>query len=124
MRAPATILPLAAQGLGFTAGATRILSDITLTIAAGAPTLIIGPNGAGKSVLLRLLHGLLHPTEGRIRWDGQPGGAERGQAMVFQRPVLLRRSVIANVLYPLRLAGIVAKQRAARADQALALVGL
>ena len=124
MRAPATILPLATQGLGFAAGATRILSDVTLTIGAGAPTLIIGPNGAGKAVLLRLLHGLLHPTEGRIRWDGQPGGAERGQAMVFQRPVLLRRSVIANVLYPLRLAGVTAKQRAARAEQALALVGL
>lgn len=124
MRAPATILPLAARGLGFTAGGTRILSDVTLAIAAGAPTLVIGPNGAGKSVLLRLLHGLLSPTEGRIHWDGQAGTAGHGQAMVFQRPVLLRRSVIANVLYPLRLAGVTAKQRAARADQALALVGL
>ena len=124
MRAPTTILPLATQGLGFAAGATRILSDVSLTIASGAPTVIIGPNGAGKSVLLRLLHGLLTPTEGSIRWGEPTGDAARHQAMVFQRPVLLRRSAIANVLYPLRLAGIPAKQRSARAAQALALVGL
>ncbi len=124
MRTPATILPLAVQDLGFVAGATRILADVTLTIAAGAPTLIIGPNGAGKSVLLRLLHGLLEPTEGRIRWGGAGRSGQPNQAMVFQRPVLLRRSAIANILYPLRLAGLPAKQRALRAEQALALVGL
>lgn len=124
MRAPATILPLETQGLGFAVGATRILSDVTLFIAPGAPTIIIGPNGAGKSVLLRLLHGLLTPSAGHVRWGGQTGDAARRQAMVFQRPVLLRRSAVANVLYPLRLAGIPAGQRAARAAEALALVGL
>lgn len=124
MRAPATILPLETQDLGFAAGATRILSDVALSITAGAPTVIIGPNGAGKSVLLRLLHGLLTPTDGRIRWGDLGGDASRRQAMVFQRPVLLRRSAIANVLYPLRLAGIPAQQRRERAEQALALVGL
>lgn len=124
MRAPATILPLETQDLGFAAGATRILSDVALSITAGAPTVIIGPNGAGKSVLLRLLHGLLTPTDGHIRWGDLGGDASRRQAMVFQRPVLLRRSAIANVLYPLRLAGIPAQQRRERAEQALALVGL
>ena len=124
MRAPATILPLEAQRLGFAAGATRILAEVTLTVAPGMPTIIIGPNGAGKSVLLRLLHGLLTPTEGHIRWGDLAGDASRRQTMVFQRPVLLRRSAIANVLYPLRLAGVPAKQRMARAEQALALVGL
>ena len=124
MRAPTTILPFGTQGLGFAVGATRILSDVTLSIAAGTPTLIIGPNGAGKSVLLRLLHGLLTPTEGTIRWGDCSDMARRRQAMVFQRPVLLRRSAIANVLYPLRLAGMPAQQRADRAEQALRLVGL
>jgi tungstate transport system ATP-binding protein len=124
MRAPGTILPLATQGLGFAVGPTRILSDVTLSIAAGRPTLIIGPNGAGKSVLLRLLHGLLTPSEGTIRWGDPSGAARRRQAMVFQRPVLLRRSALANVLYPLRLVGIPAQQRADRAEQALRLVGL
>ena len=122
MRAPGTILPLEARGLGFAAGSLRILSGIDLTIAGGAPTVILGPNGAGKSVLLRLLHGLLAPTEGEVRWAG--AGGHRRQAMVFQRPVLLRRSALANVLYPLRLAGVPAAERAVRAAQALDLVGL
>jgi tungstate transport system ATP-binding protein len=122
MRAPETILPLETTGLGFAAGGLRILDGVTLTIGRGAPTIIIGPNGAGKSVLLRLLHGLLEPTEGRIAWAGRAGEAARRQAMVFQRPVLLRRSVMANVLYPLRLGRI--PDAAARAAEALDLVGL
>ncbi len=121
MRAPDTILPLRAEGLGFAAGGLRILSDVFLTIEAGAPTIVIGPNGAGKSVLLRLLHGLLAPSEGRVTWAGLPA---RRQAMVFQRPVLLRRSVLANAVYPLRLAGMARTEREARARDALALVGL
>lgn len=121
MRAPDTILPLRAEGLGFAAGGLRILSDVSLTIEAGAPTIVIGPNGAGKSVLLRLLHGLLAPSEGRVTWAGQ---AARRQAMVFQRPVLLRRSVLANAVYPLGLAGVARTERESRARDALALVGL
>uniref|UniRef100_UPI0018E014CC ATP-binding cassette domain-containing protein n=1 Tax=Roseomonas rosulenta TaxID=2748667 RepID=UPI0018E014CC len=122
MRAPDTILPLEARGLGFAAGALRILAEVSLTIGPGAPTLILGPNGAGKSTLLRLLHGLLAPSEGQLTWAGQD--AARRQAMVFQRPVLLRRSAFANVVYPLRLAGVPAPERARRATAALELVGL
>lgn len=124
MRAPDTILPVEARGLGYAAGGVRILSDVSLSLAHGAPTIIIGPNGAGKSVLLRLLHGLLTPTEGEVAWAGCRDDAARRQAMVFQRPVLLRRSARANILYPLRLAGVPAARREARAAQALALVGL
>ncbi len=124
MRAPDSILPLRAEGLGFAAGALCILSGVTLTIDGGAPTVIIGPNGAGKSVLLRLLHGLLTPTEGRVAWSGAAGEAARRQAMVFQRPVLLRRSVLANTLYPLRLRRVPRPARTARAQDALMLVGL
>ncbi|MGG5810092.1 ATP-binding cassette domain-containing protein [Falsiroseomonas sp. CW058] len=124
MRAPDTVLPLRAEGLGFVAGGVRILRGVSLAIEAGAPTLLIGPNGAGKSVLLRLLHGLLAPTEGRIAWGGLPGTAARRQAMVFQRPVLLRRSVLANAVYPLRLSGMARAEREARAREALSLVGL
>lgn len=124
MRAPDTILPLELRGLGFSVGGLRILSGVSLAIAPGAPTIILGPNGAGKSVLLRLMHGLLAPTEGEVAWAGRAGQAGRRQAMVFQRPVLLRRSALANVLYPLRLAGVAPADRAARAAQALDLVGL
>ena len=124
MRAPDTILPLRAEGLGFAAGGVRILDDVTLSIEAGAPTVVLGPNGAGKSVLLRLLHGLLPCTAGRVAWSGIPGAAARRQAMVFQRPVLLRRSVRANAAYPLRLAELGHAECEARVEEALALVGL
>jgi tungstate transport system ATP-binding protein len=122
MRAPDTILPLRAEALGFTVAGTPILSEVNLVIEAGPPTLIIGPNGAGKSVLLRLLHGLLVPSVGRVAWAGP--AAARQQAMVFQRPVLLRRSVLANALYPLKLAGVAAAARGDRARAALETVGL
>ncbi|MGG5890043.1 ATP-binding cassette domain-containing protein [Falsiroseomonas sp. HC035] len=122
MRAPDTILPLRAEALGYTVAGTPILTAVDLAIQAGPPTLIIGPNGAGKSVLLRLLHGLLVPSAGRIIWAG-PAAARR-QAMVFQRPVLLRRSVLANAIYPLKLAGVAAAARQALARAALEMVGL
>jgi tungstate transport system ATP-binding protein len=124
MRAPDTVLPLRTEALGFEAGGVAILRDVSLTFEAGAPSLVIGPNGAGKSVLLRLLHGLLAPTAGRVEWAMRPGDMARRHAMVFQRPVLLRRPVMANALYPLKLAGLGAAERARRAREALDLVGL
>ncbi len=121
MRAPGSILPLRVEGLGFSVAGIAILAGISFTIEAGRPSVIIGPNGAGKSVLLRLLHGLLSPSAGRVLWAD---ASARRQAMVFQRPVLLRRSVLANALYPLRLAGVGASERGARARAALEMVGL
>lgn len=115
-------LPLRAEGLGFAAGGVEIIRDLDLVLEAGAPTLILGPNGAGKSVLLRLLHGLLRPTAGTLRWSVPEPAARRRQAMVFQRPVMLRRTAVANVAYPLRLAGLANTEAAARA--ALDRVGL
>ena len=93
MRAPDTVARLRAEGLGFSVGGLEILKGVSLAIEAGPPTLVIGPNGSGKSVLLRLLHGLLAPPPGRCSWEGLGHDpARRHQAMVFQRPVLLRRS--------------------------------
>ncbi|MBQ67302.1 MAG: ABC transporter ATP-binding protein [Marinovum sp.] len=68
------------------------------------PTMILGPNGAGKSLLLRVLHGLTLPQGGRITFPGN-FGQKKHQAMVFQRPVLLRRSVMENVAFALRARG-------------------
>jgi tungstate transport system ATP-binding protein len=113
------MLPIRAEAVSYAAGGAAILREVSLTIAPGAPMLILGPNGAGKSVLLRLLHGLLRPDAGRIA----PETAIRG-AMVFQRPVLLRRSALANLRYPLALAGVPRPERARRAEAALAEVGL
>jgi tungstate transport system ATP-binding protein len=116
-------LPLVLRDVSFAAGGVAILDHISLTLEAGTRTVILGPNGAGKSVLLRLCHGLLRPTAGTIEWQGTRP-RRRPDAMVFQRPVMLRRSVAENVRYALAVAGVSRTERNARAQQLLALVGL
>lgn len=119
------ILPLTLREVRFAAGGRSIIDGISAAIAAGPTTIILGANGAGKSVLMRLMHGLLRPTSGEIAWRDQ--GAERvrrGQAMVFQRPVMLRRSALANILYALELARVPAAERERQAMEALREVGL
>jgi tungstate transport system ATP-binding protein len=117
------ILPLALEGVRFDIDGHAILDGIDATFASGSRTVILGANGAGKSVLLRICHGLINPTAGAVRWaSGEI--RPRAQAMVFQRPVVLRRSVLANIEYGLRLAGIGAIERRERAASALARVGL
>jgi tungstate transport system ATP-binding protein len=91
-----------------------LIKDVTLTLTQGPRTVIIGPNGAGKSLLLRLCHGLISPSQGRIAWAEPEAGRHRPpmrHAMVFQRPVMLRRSVEANVEYALRISGMAAADR-------------
>ena len=125
MRAPHSLLPLRLDDVVFEAGARRIIHGLSATFDAGPRTVILGPNGAGKSVLLRLCHGLLVPTAGTIAWNSpEPPSAPRRQAMVFQRPVLLRRTALGNVTYALKLAGVPVAQREERALEALRKVGL
>ena len=116
-------LPLLLRDVSFAAGGVPILDRISLTLAAGPRTVILGPNGAGKSVLLRLCHGLLRPTAGTIQWQ-DPRTGPRPDAMVFQRPVMLRRSVRGNVEYGLKLAGIGRAERRRIALERLEAVGL
>ncbi|MBY0269196.1 MAG: phosphate ABC transporter ATP-binding protein [Burkholderiales bacterium] len=122
------MLPLELQELTFTAGGAQIIRGISARIEAGPRSVILGPNGAGKSVLMRLCHGLLTPSSGRIVWHGAHGGKSvdmrRHQAMVFQRPVMLRRSALANVMYGLKLAGKSRSQAELRAMDVLEVVGL
>ncbi|MFO1059415.1 MAG: ATP-binding cassette domain-containing protein [Dongiaceae bacterium] len=118
------ILPLSIADLTFEAGGRRLLGPLTCVLAAGPRSIVLGPNGAGKSLLLRLCHGLLEPTAGAVRWRVPAAAARRRPAMVFQRPVLLRRSVAENVAYALRLRGGRARDRAARVAAALAATGL
>jgi len=121
----ADMLPLELDRITFSAGGTAIINGITARIEAGPRTIILGPNGAGKSVLMRLCHGLLTPTAGRIVWHGaRNGDLRRRQAMVFQRPVMLRRSALANVVYGLQLAGKSRRESEMRAMDVLEVVGL
>jgi len=112
---PEAILPLRVEEVGLVLGGAMILSDVSFELDAGACSVILGPNGSGKSMLLRVCHGLLAPTSGRVRWCG-PGArqAAAAQAMVLQRPVLLRRRVRSNLEYPLRLRGLDAATRRER----------
>ncbi|WP_431304696.1 ATP-binding cassette domain-containing protein [Sediminicoccus sp. BL-A-41-H5] len=107
---------LRAEGLGYSVGGLPLLEDLDFTIGPGAPSLLIGPNGAGKSTLLRLLHRLLPPSAGMVVSKGIGR-----QAMLFQKPVLLRRSVAQNIAHALSLAGI---DDARRIPVALEEVGL
>ncbi len=123
MRSPPPILPLEVSDLCYTAGGERLLRDISFTLEAGSLTIILGPNGAGKSLILRLCHGLLKPTGGSVQWRGG-GNPARRHAMVFQRPVLLRRTAAANISHALKLHGLDRHARAQRTLAALAQAGL
>ncbi len=115
------ILPLRLADVSFVAGGRRIIDGVSLELEAGASTIVLGANGAGKSVLMRIMHGLLAPSAGRVEWAG--ARARQRQAMVFQRPVMLRRSALANVRYALEAAGA-GGDRDRIAREALAEVGL
>lgn len=117
------VLPLVLDRVSFLANGKTIVDRLSAEIGPGQRTIILGPNGAGKSVLMRLCHGLLKPSAGHITWTGSGGGRGR-QAMVFQRPVMLRRSALANVIYGLKLAGIARAERELRAMDVLDAVGL
>lgn len=125
MAVSGSILPLELRELRFAVGGKAIIDGVSATIDAGPATIILGANGAGKSVLMRLMHGLLEPTSGEVAWHGKdPERVRRGQAMVFQRPVMLRRSALANIVYALELARVPAAQREPQAMEALREVGL
>jgi tungstate transport system ATP-binding protein len=119
------ILPLQLDAVSFATAGREIIPALSLAIGAGPSTIILGANGAGKSVLMRLMHGLIAPTSGSVAWnDSDAKRVRRQQAMVFQRPVMLRRSAMANVVYALEIAGIARAERSARAIEALKEVGL
>ena len=119
------MLPLVLEDVSFVAGGRAIIDRVSCELAMGPRTVILGPNGSGKSVLMRLCHGLLAPTSGRIVWRGSRDDARpRAQAMVFQRPVMLRRAAHANVTYGLKLAGVPKDERDERARDVLEAVGL
>ena len=127
MHGSPSILPLQLDGLSYSVGGERLVDGISVRVEAGPRTVILGHNGAGKSLLLRLCHGLLTPSAGRVIWSDHGLGAawvERRQAMVFQHPVVLRRSARANVTYGLALAGVSWRERRRQAEEALAEVGL
>lgn len=98
----------AIETLHYEATGLPLINDITLRLKPTGITMILGPNGAGKSLLLKLLHGLITPAGGTVTWRGAgPSAALRNrQAMVFQAPVLLRRSVAGNMDFAMQAKGV------------------
>ena len=127
MSATASFLPLILRDVGLFRGGLKVLKDISVTFDHKAPkTVIIGPNGAGKSLLLQVCHGLVSAETGSVEWSGTPGldQLSRSQSMVFQRPVLFRRSVTANLSLTLKLAGFPKQEWGDRVAEILSRTGL
>jgi tungstate transport system ATP-binding protein len=107
------------QGIGVRFGQVHALSDCSLRIKAGERLALVGSNGSGKSTLLRTLNGLVRPASGSLQHD-----VEARQAMLFQRPYMLRTSVLNNVALGLWLGGVRWADAKANALAALERVGL
>lgn len=119
-----SILPLEVSDLAFEVDGRACLESVSFAVQAKGITAILGPNGAGKSLTLRLCHGLLAPTRGTVSWHARHGeiAGRKRHAMVFQRPVMLRRSVRGNLLHA--LSAVRAENPAQQAGMALARFGL
>ncbi len=102
------LLPLNISNVHFDVDKRQLLHAVNLRLSSNGISVIMGHNGAGKSLLLRCMHGLLQPTAGSITWADL--GAELletrlQQAMVFQKPLMLNRTVAANIYYVLKQRG-------------------
>jgi tungstate transport system ATP-binding protein len=100
-------------------GAVHALADCALRVQAGERVALIGSNGSGKSTMLRLLHGLLKPSMGSLSVD-----TSAAQAMLFQRPYMLRVSVLHNIALGLWLRGSPWASAREQGLEALERVGL
>ena len=116
-------------GIGRRFGVQSVLSGVSLAIEKGGYTVLLGPSGSGKSTLLNILGGFLAPSEGSVLIEGVDvtavPPARRPTATVFQDYALFPHMTVgANVGFGLRMRGVSAKERKAKALDALAMVGL
>lgn len=117
-------LPIRFESIYLAFAKRAIYSNLNLEIGAQGITAIMGPNGAGKSLILRLLAGLIQPDQGRVLYNNKAALPAGQIGFVFQRPVLLRRSVQDNLLHALSLADVARVERPYRAQALLELGGM
>ncbi|WIY26054.1 ATP-binding cassette domain-containing protein [Parasedimentitalea psychrophila] len=101
-----------------------LAGPIDLTLQGQGVTIVIGPNGAGKTSLLKMLHGIVRLNGGSLNWACPTVEARKHQGFVFQAPVMMRRSVLENIAYPLRLIGVAKAEARLRAQDWAGQVGL
>ncbi len=101
-----------------------LVGPVDLRLEAGGVTIVVGPNGSGKTSLLKMLHGILRLNRGQIGWACGTEAAQRRQAFVFQTPVMLRRTVLENLIYPLRLLNVPKAEARQQAEDWAARIGL
>lgn len=118
------ILPLVLEDVELRRQGKRILGPVSLRLEGEGITVVMGPNGAGKTSLLKAMHGLERVNRGRVSWQGEESQIRARQAFVFQTPVLMRRSVIDCIAYPLILDGMARKDARTKARAAAEEVGL
>ena len=115
----ASLFPLTLRAAETSRRGKRLVGPVDLSLDGQGLCVVMGPNGSGKTTLLRLMHGTARLTGGSVTWACDTDTARHAQAFVFQRPVVLRRTVEENLTYPLRLRGIARKPaRAAAQDWA------
>ena len=118
------IFPLTLSGATVRKRGKRLLGPVDLTLTAGGLTALIGPNGSGKTTLLRLMHGLERARDGSVGWSATDVAARTRQAFVFQTPIMMRRSVLDCIAYPLILSGATKAKARAEATIAAKAAGL
>ena len=118
------LFPLIANGAEMRRGGKVLVGPVDLHLDPDGVTVVIGPNGAGKTSLLRILHGIGRLSGGQLSWRCEEAAARSRQSFVFQSPVMLRRSVRENLVYPLRIRGVSRREAIARAVDWATRVGL
>ena len=123
---PHIVLPITGDGLVVERKQRRLLDEVTISFNGSGITVVMGPNGAGKSLLLRVMANLVEPDRGEVRWAGTAPDRARATRIgfVFQKPVLLRRSVLQNIRYALAAAHVERRKREEQARAMLAWASL
>jgi len=120
------VLPIECRGVTLVRAGRKLLDGVDVSIDGSGLTVILGPNGAGKTLLLRVMANLVTPDSGSVRWSHAVADRARAPKIgfVFQKPVMLRRSVLANVIYALAAVGRARGECEARAHEILRLASL
>ena len=97
------MFPLRVESLEINIKSKKLIGPINLLIRQKGISVVLGANGSGKTTLLEALHSLRKLSKGTLNWSIPNNLAAKEQSFVFQTPIMLRRSVLENLIYPLRI---------------------